>query len=75
MLIELVTCPECRKQFIVDSPLWESGIELHCPECSVYFRPQGAAGLLTASQVCKASVPIQVWKPSGRPEPEGTTGS
>jgi hypothetical protein len=75
MLIELVTCPACSDAFIVDSPLWESGIELHCPECGVYFRPQGAAGGLTASQVCKASVPVQVWKPGGRPNPEDSARS
>jgi hypothetical protein len=71
MLIELVTCPDCGNEFIADSPLWESGIDLHCPECDHYFRPANAAGGLSAAQVCKASVPIQVWRPGARP----TSGS
>lgn len=63
MFIEVATCPSCSAEFIVDEPLWRSGIELHCPECAHYFRRPGTADELPAQQVCRASVPIRVWKP------------
>jgi hypothetical protein len=64
MFIRTESCPACSNQFIVDQPLWESGIDLHCPECGTYYVPSGTPSRLTAQEVCKASVPIDIWRPA-----------
>jgi hypothetical protein len=66
MFIQAASCTSCSAEFIVDTPLWQSGIELLCPECGMYFVPPGAPGGVPAEQICKASVPIRVWAPTGR---------
>lgn len=64
MLIQDVECTSCSAHFIVDQPLWQAGIQLHCPECGTYFLPPDAPRRYTAEEVCKASVPIRIWTPS-----------
>lgn len=39
------TCPECAKEFLVDSSLRHAGIKLICPYCSRRFLPEEAAAL------------------------------
>ena len=64
MFINEVTCPSCSAEFIVDALLSEAAIELHCPECDEYFSRPDALARHTAQEVCRASVPIRVWRPS-----------
>lgn len=64
MFIRTESCPACSAGFIVDQPLWESGIDLRCPECGNYYVPAASPGGPTAQEVCKASVPIAIWRPS-----------
>jgi uncharacterized Zn finger protein len=64
MFIRTQACPGCSAEFIVDEPLWESGIELRCPECGTYFVPEGTPRRHTAQEVCRASVPIVIWRPA-----------
>lgn len=62
MFVKYAECPECNAEVIVDAALFDSGIELHCPECQHNF-PGAETATVPASEVCSASVPITVWRP------------
>jgi predicted Zn finger-like uncharacterized protein len=64
MFINSVSCPSCSAEFIVDASLAEAAIELRCPECSEYFLLPDSPAKHTAQDVCRASVPIRIWRPA-----------
>jgi transcription elongation factor Elf1 len=65
MFVKNANCPACGAELIVDATLFDSGIELHCPECQHYF-PGVETATLPVSEVCGASVPITIWRPDAR---------
>ena len=63
MFIKNSVCVFCESEVVVDTALWESGIDLRCTDWGRYFAEPEARGDLTAEHVCKASVSISVWIP------------
>ena len=65
MFAKSAECPDCSSKLIVDSALFDSGIDLRCPECARYFAVV-SPGTLSAAEVCGASVSIRIWRPEAQ---------
>lgn len=50
MNIFYITCPKCSREYYADVSLLSLDVELHCPFCGSYFKPDEAEKIATADQ-------------------------
>ncbi|MBW1676592.1 MAG: hypothetical protein JRJ79_08300 [Deltaproteobacteria bacterium] len=60
MNIFYITCPKCSREYYGDVSLLSLDVDLHCPFCGCYFKPDEAEKIVTADQ--KASPIVQLSK-------------
>jgi DNA-directed RNA polymerase subunit RPC12/RpoP len=60
MNIFYITCPRCSREYYGDVSLLSLEVELHCPFCGFYFKPDEATKIATADR--KVSPIVQLSK-------------
>ncbi len=54
-----ITCPDCKKIFVVNPHMLGSGMNFHCPFCDLYFPEKDSPK--SASNLGLATVTISPW--------------